>query len=323
VDEVTASGVVTGQVWSFTAGAAVAMNSVYEWTFDARNLSAALGHGDMEYADGTTASLTTFGTTDGSTVPHIGGKPAGYIHVPAFSGLGNGYWLTFNDSGPNGGGAYINRYTAIMDLLVPGGLNWTALFNANPSNPAGNDADFYISPDGGIGIGTYSAAGTIAVNTWYRVAFVADLAANQLTFYVNGTQVRQNNLSGLLDGRWSLYSNADNGPDLVLFNEGDTSGQYTHELYVNSVAFTDRVMTSMEIAALGGPQAAGIFVQPLLITRHGTNIVIHWNSRPNSRLQKTETLSPASWQDVPGTQATNWFSEATSESSAFYRLVGQ
>ena len=322
VDEVTTSGIVTGQVWSFTVSAIpAATNAVYEWTFDSRNLSAAIGNGEMEYADGATAGLTAFGTTDGVSVPHIGGRPAGYLRVPAFAGVGNGYLLTFNDSGPNGGGAYINRYTVIFDVLVPGSLNYLPFFNTNPENA--NDADFYLVPDGGVGIGTggYSAPGTIALNMWHRVAFVGDLVANQLRFYVNGTLVKQNNLSGLLDGRWSLYSNVDGGPDLLLFNEGDTSGQYTHEVYVSSIAFIDRALTAGELAALGGAKAAGIFVQPLAIARSGASITVHWENSSGVRLQKTTTLSSPNWQDVPGTVGTNTFSEATA-SSGFYRLVG-
>src|SRR6185436_9209961 len=73
----------------------------YEWTFYQGNLSTTLGNGVMSYADGaTTAGLTTFGTTDGTTIPHIGGQPASYMHVPAFTGLGNGYHLRLNSSGP-------------------------------------------------------------------------------------------------------------------------------------------------------------------------------------------------------------------------------
>jgi hypothetical protein len=230
----------------------------YEWTFSQGNLSPSLG-GSMTYADGaTTAGLTSFGTTDGSTVPHIGGQAATYMHVPAFSGSGNGYHVTLSNSGPNGGGGYINQYTVMYDIYVPGPLNWLPFFNTEPGN--GNDADFYIAPDGGLGIGTvYSAPGTIAPNNWYRVGFTANLSAGSLTYYVNGTQVGQNN-SGPLDGRWSLYSNVDSLPSLLLFNEGDTSGQYTHELYVNSIFVEDRTLAPAEMAALGGPNAAGIAV---------------------------------------------------------------
>ena len=231
----------------------------YEWTFSQGDLSSSFG-GTMSYADGaTTAGLTTFGTTGGS-VPNINGQAATYMHVPALSGMGNGYHLTFDNTGPNGGGSYVNQYSLIYDLYVPGTLGWTALFNTDPANGTDNDADFYIAPDGSIGIGSYSSAGVIVPDNWYRIAFTADLAANTLSFYVNGTLVKQIVGSGLLDGRWSLYSNADAGPDLLLFNEGDTSGQYTHELYVNSIYFTDRTMTPGELFALGGPNAAGILV---------------------------------------------------------------
>jgi len=82
-----------------------------------------------------------------------------------------------------------------------------------------------------------------------------------MSYYVNGTQVATGSQGGSgVDGRWSLNSNLDPGADLLLFNEGDTSGNYTHELYVNSVAFVDTAMTSGDLAALGGPKAIGILV---------------------------------------------------------------
>jgi hypothetical protein len=135
VDEVTPSGVLTGAVWNFTtATTPPPTNAVYEWSFD-NGLSAALGRGTMEYADNATANITAFGTTDGAGVPHIGGRPATYMRVPRFTNdVANGYVLSFDDSGANGGGAYINRFTFIADVLVPGPIGWTALFNTNPEN---------------------------------------------------------------------------------------------------------------------------------------------------------------------------------------------
>jgi hypothetical protein len=242
------------------AGAQV-FAATYEWSFNSGDLSTSLGNGTMAYADAQTAGITTFGTTGGG-VPNIGGQTASFIHVPVMPNIGNGYLLSFNDTAPNGGGGYVNNYTVIYDFLSPGAPNWTALFNTNPANPAGNDADFYVASDRSVGIGsTYSSAGLVASDTWYRLAFVLNGSANTLTYYLNGTQVATGAADGL-DGRWSLYSNLDAGADLLLFNEGDTSGNYTHELYVNSVAFADRAMTSGELAALGGPNAAGIFVVP-------------------------------------------------------------
>jgi len=235
----------------------------YEWTFNSGDLSTSLGNGSLAFADAQSSSLTTFGTTGGG-VPNIGGQAANFMHVPVLPNLGNGYLATFNDTAPNGGGLYVNQYTVIYDLLSPGTPNWTALFNTNPGNPAGNDADFYIASDRSVGIGSiYSAAGLIASDTWYRIAFVANLSASTMTYYVNGVQVGTGSQGGSgLDGRWSLNSNLDAGADLLFFNEGDTSGNYTHELYVNSIAFVDRAMTGGELSALGGPNALGILAVP-------------------------------------------------------------
>jgi hypothetical protein len=231
----------------------------YEWTFNSGNLSTSLGNGTMAYADAQSGTLTTFGTTGGG-VPNIGGQAANFIHVPAFTGVGNGYNLTLNDTGPNGGGSYVNQYTVIFDFLSPNNLNWTPFFNTEPGN--GNDADFYLAYDGSVGIGSvYSSAGIVAADTWYRLAFVANLSAGTISYYLNGNLVGSGSQSGSgLDGRWALYSNLDVGHDLRLFNE--PSGLYTHELYVNSIAFVDYAMTGNELSALGGANALGIIAVP-------------------------------------------------------------
>jgi glycerophosphoryl diester phosphodiesterase len=324
IDEVTPTSVVTGQVWGFTVTQAVLPSSVvYEWNFDQSDLSAALGPGIMTYADNVTVALTQFGETDGTTIPHIGGEPARYMHVPAFSDLGNGYHLSFNASGPNGNGAYINQFTFIIDLLIPGSLDWTPIFNTNPEN--GNDADFYVAGDGSVGIAVlgYSSAGLITPSTWSRIAFVADLGPGLVNYYVDGMPALQRTGASLLDGRFSLYSNVDPGPDLLLFNEGDTGGAYTHELYASSVAFVDRVLSAAEIAALGRARADGIFVQRLRISLDWDTIQLRWQAGPSIRLQRSSSLSPPTWHDVPDTLGTNSYSEPVSGGMSFYRLLGQ
>src|SRR6188768_970597 len=89
----------------------------YEWTFNSGDLSASLGGGIMSYA-GASGGLTTFGTTGGG-VPNIGGTPANYMHVPAFTSAANGYKLELVNTGPNGGGSYVNNYTVVFDLYIP------------------------------------------------------------------------------------------------------------------------------------------------------------------------------------------------------------
>jgi hypothetical protein len=281
----------------------------------------------MDYSDGGTAGQTSFGTTDGSTVPHIGGSPAKYMHVPAFTSDADGYWLTFNHSSHNAGtNQYINRYTLVFDVLVPGPLNWTPFFNTDRDNL--NDADFYLASDGSIGIGSggYSAAGVITPNTWNRIAFVADLEVNTLTYYVNGTNVKSRAATGM-GGRWAVFSNEDSGPDLLLFNEGDTSGVYTHELYVSSVAFTDRVLSAAEAAALGGPNANGILARSfspkptLAIQASGGNATVSWPaSYVGYALEQADSLTVSQWKPVAGI-TNNSVTLSPSASAKFFRLV--
>ena len=319
VDERKPSGVVTGDVWSFRTSSI----RLYEWNFMNGNLASAIGDGVLSYADGAvTSNLTSFGISDGATVPHIGGYPTRYMRVPAFTNPANGYQVALAGSAPNGGGIYINQFTMIFDLLIPAPLGWTPLFNTNPQNA--NDADFYVDANGRVGIGAigFSANGAVTANVWHRIAFAADLAAGIVTYYVNGTAV----FSGPapLDGRHSLYSSLDAGSDLLLFNEGDTSGTYTHALYLSSFAFIDRTMSTAEIQTLGVPRDLGIFVQTLpsiSIERDGNDLTLTWRGGAGIRLQRARTLAPASWQDVAGTLAASTFMESLGENAGFYRLT--
>jgi len=311
---------VTFQVQNYTS---------YEWDFTSGDLTTALGNGTMEYADPfNTPGITSFGITDGGTVPHINGTPATYMYVPAFVFDTDGYWLTFNDSGPNvGSSARINRYTLVMDVLVPSPWLQTYLvpfFNTGPYNL--DDADFYLDNTGRIGIGGggYSVTNTVAPDTWYRIAFVADLAANTLTYYVNGTNVGSRFADGV-GGRWSLFSNQDVGADLLLFNE--PTGTSTHELYVNSVAFLDRVLGAGEIAALGGPSASGILVTsftpaPTLASqRSGDDVVISWpGNYVGYSLEGKASLPGNTWLPVSGV-TNNTLTIPVGSGSQFFRLV--
>jgi hypothetical protein len=298
----------------------------YEWRFTQGDLSTDLGNGVMSYADSGTAGQTAFGTTDGSSVPHINGTPAKYMHVPAFVSDIDGYQLSLNDTGPNvETNDYINRYTVLFDALVPAPLDWLPFFNTDPLNL--NDADFYLAYDGSIGIGDgYSATGVVNANTWNRIAFVADLAANTLTYYVNGTNVATKVADGL-GGRWSLYSALDSVPQLWLFNEGDSSGTYTHQLYISSVAVADRVLNGAEVAALGGPSANGILRPsfasrpPLTIQRSGTNAAVSWpESYVGYALEQSSNLLSPQWKPVAGI-TNNSVTLSPGGAPVFFRLI--
>jgi len=297
----------------------------YEWGFTNANLGVSLGNGVMTYAGD--SSSTTFGTTDGSTVPHINGDPAQYMYVPAFIFDTDGYWVSLDESAPNVSSEYINRYAMVMDVMVPSPWLQTWLvpfFNTDPYNL--NDADFYLAGDGRIGIGSggYAVTNTIGPDTWYRIAFVADLAANTLTYYVNGTNVWSRNADGL-GGRWALYSNQDPGPDLLLFNE--PTGTSTHELYLSSWAFTDRVIDATEAAALGGPDAAGIFIHNfatppnLTIQAAGGGATISWPADyVGFSLEQSDSITAPTWKPVPGV-TNNAVTLNPTGAVTFFRLV--
>ena len=330
IDEVTPGGTIVGPVWNFTTPGGVpgGVSALYEWNFSAGDLAASLGAGELLYADAATPSLVSFGQTGGD-VPHIGGLPAKFVHLPAFTGITNGLNADLALTGPNGGGDYVNQYSIILDVYSPGGSGWQALFQTNPGNPSGNDADWYIAPDNSLGIASigYSPANTFTLNAWHRLIFSVDLAAGRAAYYIDGVQVFQRTgMTGLLDGRFSLESNVNAGPDVRFFNEGDTSGVYTHELYLSALAIRDREMTAAEAAALGAPQARGIYslapgqLPTLTISPASSAVRLDWLPVSDFHLQRTiNLLTP--WQDVPETTGTGTFIESRDPSGrAFYRL---
>ncbi len=83
------------------------------------------------------------------------------------------------------------------------------------------------------------------------MVFALDLTASagQLSKYIDGALVGTQTLSEGVDGRWSL------GPTALLFTDQDGE---TGVGYVSSIQFHNRALTTGEIAALGGPNAAGI-----------------------------------------------------------------
>jgi endonuclease/exonuclease/phosphatase family metal-dependent hydrolase len=319
VDERTASDLITGDVWSFTTRRV----NYYEWRFVLGDLTPAIGAGAFSYADGGTAGLTQFGIADGHTLPLLNGRPTHYLHAPALTAASSGYLISFTQTEPNGGGVYLNQYTLIWDLLIPSPLGWLPLFNTNPENA--NDADLYIDPSGRVGTGAigYSPEGTIRADTWHRLAFVADLAASRVQYYVDGQIVLTGNAA--LDGRHSLYSNVDPGPDLLLFNEGDSSGAYIHEVYLSSFFCADRALNTDELQGLGDPLPEGVTIGlypiQLAAERTGAELRLRWTGGGGYyQLQRSPAFPPWTWEDLglptSATSATLDFAETPT----FYRV---
>jgi hypothetical protein len=309
----------------FLMSARMEAQSIWEWTFDTNATAATLGDGTLEWSTQDAQTLTTYGVTNGGTVPHIDGHPAGYLRIPAYTNPEDFAKLFFNGSHANGGGAYLNRYTIIMDVYFAAPYSWLPFFNTNESN--GNDADFYVSPDGALGISPlgYSPAGAVTADEWHRIIFAADLAAGVVTYYIDGIQVFQlQSGTGLVDGRFSLYTGDDGFPDLILGNEGDSADIYTREWLLASFAFTDQPLSADEVTRLGGPKAAGIYVTApedtpeLTIASTSTTVTLTWDTA-GLLLQRSTDLS--TWTPVAGSTTVQTYSEPLSASRAWFRLA--
>lgn len=236
------------------------------WEFDG-NLTATVGR-DLEFS-GDAANTSSFGTTTSFGIPDINGVPAYVLHFPAYPSSTDGIKV-YPEIEANGGGAYVNLYSLVMDILYPEISNniWRALFQTSGSN--NNDADFYVGDGGvspspnGIGIsGVYH--GTIVPNTWHRIGFSVDLTRSKMDKYIDGIYVGTTNLGSGVDGRWSLYTKSDNVPSWLLSDESGDTG----EGYINSFVITDCAMLPDDFAALGAADADGIGIITL---RDNTNV---------------------------------------------------
>src|SRR6266404_780292 len=271
-----------------------------QWDFDQGDLRATVG-ADLEFV-GDTSAITTF------PFMSINGPIAGVMAFGSNS-ISQGFYMR-HGAKPNAGGHFVNQYTLLMDVMFPGSSTgkWRALFQTDPFNHDGNDAEFYVgdsntTPDPN-GIGTEGQFnGSLAADTWYRLAFAVDLTAppgQQLTKYVNGVQVASQSLSGGLDGRYAL------GPTALLFTSGIAGGGFTQAGFLNSIEFVNGWMSANAVAALGSPGAAGL--PPgngvLRISSLGPNsslLTLNWTGPELPfQLQKTTNLLQPFWQDVGG-----------------------
>ena len=166
---------------------------------------------------------------------------------------------------PNGGGSYVNDYTLIMDVLFPVVDNWISLYQTNGCGDTdvlacSNDGDWFVNTSNGIGIGG-NYGGSVQGNTWHRLALTVDSATGLYTSYLDGVQVQQNVDAVAVDGRFSLYSQANAPPiDWVLLFADETGVSEMGEVLINSAGIINRALSGEEVTALGGPNAAGVSV---------------------------------------------------------------
>jgi hypothetical protein len=293
-----------------------------QWDFENGDLAATVGN-PLEYFADAVRDGTAFGTTTSFGIPDLGGTPAKVMQVPGLNPMG-GYILR-HGAAANGGGAYVNQYTLIMDVLYPAESagKWLAFLQTGDLN--NNDGDFFANTTGGIGIsGNYQ--GKLNPDTWHRVAFAVDLTgpgpAPIVAKFIDGVKVGEQTLGAGKDGRWALYPAGGTPNFALLFADDDGDNAL---MYANSVQFRNGRVSDADLAALGGATAAGIPVPAgdnptLTATRSGGNLTITWDARYTGfTLEEAGAVLGSAWTAVPGVSG-NTATVPMSGSSKFYRL---
>jgi len=238
-----------------------------QWDFDDGTLEPSFGQGMLDYFDGeagATSRQARFGTTSALGVPRIGGVDAAVLRVPKASGAAMGLKMA-PDAPPNAGGAYVNAYSLVLDLLIPATAflsdDWLSIINTSPTNA--NDGDVFVKLDtGGLGISSVYE-GQLLRDTWHRVGLVFTPDAGSIRFekYVDGQKVGTQNFANELDGRWSINAKDTASPWALLFADNDGESAVC---YISSLLFVDRALTAADVADLGGPDGDGILAGPCI-----------------------------------------------------------
>ncbi|MCH8042148.1 MAG: endonuclease/exonuclease/phosphatase family protein [Planctomycetes bacterium] len=263
----------------------------FHWNFDGGDLSIDRqvgGTAVMSYFNDGARTVTTFGNT--STNPNVADMPDGpgnfLHHTPFPDGGAGGYGVDYTGVVGNAGGGFVNEYTMVFDVFIPDLASWSAMFNTNSGHA--NDADWYVDPAGRLGIGAlgYTDDAVISPSTWHRIGIVLDGDDNFVRYYVDGEKVFDRANQASIDGRFSLYTEDHDGFDLIVQGEGDTSGNYSNEVYLGAYFFANSALDDDTMKSLGGVSAQGIVLASLLgdITDNGfvdfedlTVLLANWN----------------------------------------------
>ena len=225
-----------------------------QWDFKAGNpgptIPATIGS-DMYYWDGETQAATTFGTTTSFGIASIGGQATNVMHFPALPNDQFGGFLAYSGAAGNGGGAYCNQYTVVLDVLYPAASSGKtrALFVTDLGG------EILLNANNTLGINGGTSGGSVTPDVWHRIAVSVDTTPGSgvTSLYVDGAQVASQATTGGLDGRFSV------GSGITLFDDANTNSQSG---FIASLQFQDVAAPAGLIAALGTPVATGILTGP-------------------------------------------------------------
>lgn len=203
------------------------------------------GPGSMTATGGLT---TAFNTISGFGLTAMTG---GNRTVMSFSGIpvGNagGLQFTHATTSPNATG-----YTVLMDIYYSAIPNYVSLLQLDNTD----DGDLFGRGSGAAGINSDYAGTTLTPNAWHRFVATVDtsLTTDFLNLYVDGSLI--NSVSAFGTAPNTSVNRFDlSDPSFLVFadEDGETANGYISQFY-----FADRVLSSTEIGALGGANAAPI-----------------------------------------------------------------
>lgn len=147
---------------------------------------------------------------------------------------------------PNGGGAFVNQYSIVVDLFNPvdSRAAWRTIYQTSPTNE--NDAEYFIRPDNSnLGVGDLGySINPIDNASWTRLVITVDLLAdgNDVITYLDGVLHFTHANDAPLDGRFSL------DPTMLFFSDNDGDNA---PLTIGAVGTYDGVLTPDEVSTLG------------------------------------------------------------------------
>ncbi|MGR5093318.1 metallophosphoesterase [Vibrio maritimus] len=199
------------------------------------------------------SNLLSCGTTESLSVPALpDGSNGNIIKLGALTALSNGRFELSTQHAANGDFASLDRisnYTLVFDALWPASDKYRALVDANDDDGQPN---IYLSPEGDIGVSP-QYEGYFEPNTWYRIALVFFASSEgdvAYKLYADGEFIASMRYAGL-GQLWAMDRSG-----LVLFTDTADGKFESGEVYLNSLMFTPRSLTSNDIAALGGVKNA-------------------------------------------------------------------
>lgn len=232
------------------------------------------------------APSLAYGTTASFGIQPLGGADRTVLRVPDARGAGQltGLIADFDRAGPG----KVNRYSVIMDVLIPQTTfnetnRWISLFQPRANADGLLFADTNLNESGGYNFGVANGyASGFQPDVWQRIALVVDLEAQagqpRYMTYLNGLAKAAIETPGTgrdpaINGPLSIGSLTDSNPwqaptlfngladasksTLFFFNDEDFD---LGTLYVANLQFRDTSLSSADIFSLGGPTAAAIAV---------------------------------------------------------------